>query len=152
MNEVTRILSAVEHGDPHAAEQLLPLVYEELRKVAAYKLAHEQPGQTLQATALVHEAYLRLMGDDPIQPWEGRAHFFAAAGRQHYRTAHLLIGFLDVHTKIDRYVNRLVEFGSGVFRSGRRNPGVAEKVARFSAITRVHRSGGSGPNCAANAS
>jgi RNA polymerase sigma factor (TIGR02999 family) len=78
MSEVTRILSAIEQGDPHAAEQLLPLVYDELRKLAAQKLAQEQPGQTLQATALVHEAYLRLVGsDDP--GWDSRGHFFAAA-------------------------------------------------------------------------
>jgi RNA polymerase sigma factor (TIGR02999 family) len=78
MNDVTRILSAVEHGDPTAAEQLLPLVYEELRKLAAQRLAQEKPGQTLQATALVHEAYLRLVG--PQEPgWNGRGHFFAAA-------------------------------------------------------------------------
>src|SRR6516164_8183175 len=76
MNEVTRILSAVEQGDPHAANQLLPLVYDELRKLAAQKLAHEQPGQTFQATALVHEAYLRLVGD---QHFDNRRHFFAAA-------------------------------------------------------------------------
>ena len=79
MNEVTRILSAVQHGDPHAAEQLLPLVYEELRRLAAHKLAQETPGQTLQPTALVHEAYLRLVGDSDEQSWEGRGHFFAAA-------------------------------------------------------------------------
>jgi RNA polymerase sigma factor (TIGR02999 family) len=79
MNEVTRILNAVEQGDPHAAEQLLPLVYQELRKLAAQKLAQEQPGQTLQATALVHEAYLRLVGSDDRPQWEGRGHFFAAA-------------------------------------------------------------------------
>jgi RNA polymerase sigma factor (TIGR02999 family) len=79
MNEVTRILSAIEQGDPHAAEQLLPLVYDELRQLAAQKLAQEKPGQTLQATALVHEAYLRLVGANPQQPWESRGHFFAAA-------------------------------------------------------------------------
>ncbi len=79
MTEVTSILSAIEHGDPHAAEQLLPLVYEELRKLAAQKLAQEKPGQTLQATALVHEAYLRLVGSDAAQPWDNRGHFFAAA-------------------------------------------------------------------------
>jgi RNA polymerase sigma factor (TIGR02999 family) len=79
MSEVTRILSAIEQGDPHAAEQLLPLVYAELRKLAAQRLAQEKPGQTLQATALVHEAYLRLVGADPKQPWDGRGHFFAAA-------------------------------------------------------------------------
>jgi RNA polymerase sigma factor (TIGR02999 family) len=79
MNEVTRVLSAIEQGDPHAAEQLLPLVYDELRKLAAQKLAQEKPGQTLEATALVHEAYLRLIGGDVVQPWDSRRHFFAAA-------------------------------------------------------------------------
>jgi RNA polymerase sigma factor (TIGR02999 family) len=86
MTEITRILSAIEQGDPHAAEQLLPLVYDELRKLAAQKLAQEAPGQTLQATALVHEAYLRLVrpasgSRDPPeeQYWDGRGHFFAAA-------------------------------------------------------------------------
>src|SRR5438270_2932093 len=79
MSEVTRILSAVEQGDPSAAEQLLPLVYEELRKLAAQRIAREAPGQTLDATALVHEAYLRLVGSEPAQHWNGRGHFFAAA-------------------------------------------------------------------------
>jgi RNA polymerase sigma factor (TIGR02999 family) len=79
MKEVTRILSAIEQGDPHAAAQLLPLVYEELRKLAAQKLSQEKPGQTLQATALVHEAYLRLVGQTGEQKWDNRGHFFAAA-------------------------------------------------------------------------
>jgi RNA polymerase sigma factor (TIGR02999 family) len=79
MSEVTRILSALEHGDPHAAAQLLPLVYDELRKLAAQKLAQEKPGQTLQATALVHEAYLRLVDVDKAQAWNSRGHFFASA-------------------------------------------------------------------------
>ncbi len=79
MSEVSRILSAIEQGDVHAAAQLLPLVYEELRKLAAQKLAHEAPGQTLQATALVHEAYLRLVASDYPQRWDNRGHFFAAA-------------------------------------------------------------------------
>ncbi len=79
MNDVTRILSAIEQGDPQAAEQLLPLVYDELRKLAAQRLAQEKPGQTLQATALVHEAYLRLVGADQAQQWNSRGHFFAAA-------------------------------------------------------------------------
>ena len=79
MSEVTRILSAIERGDPSAAEQLLPLVYGELRKLAAAKLAQEKSGQTLQATALVHEAYLRLVGDGEPRDWNGRGHFFAAA-------------------------------------------------------------------------
>jgi RNA polymerase sigma factor (TIGR02999 family) len=79
MNDVTRILSAVEHGDAQAAEQLLPLVYDELRKLAAQHLAREKPGQTLQATALVHEAYLRLVGQDQARRWDSRGHFFCAA-------------------------------------------------------------------------
>jgi len=79
MSDVTRILATFEPGDPRAAELLLPLVYDELRKLAAQKLSHEQPGQTLQATALVHEAYLRLVKVDPDQKWNGRGHFFAAA-------------------------------------------------------------------------
>jgi RNA polymerase sigma factor (TIGR02999 family) len=79
MTEVTRILSAIESGDPHAAEQLLPLIYDELRKLAAQKLAQEKPGQTLQATALVHEAYLRLVDRDQVQRWNSRGHFFTAA-------------------------------------------------------------------------
>src|SRR3954447_15239178 len=79
MSDVTNILSAIEQGNPHAAEQLLPLVYEELRKLAAQKMAQEAPGQTLQATALVHEAYLRLVDVAKVQRWDSRAHFFAAA-------------------------------------------------------------------------
>jgi len=79
MNEVTRILLAVEQGDSLAAERLLPLVYDELRRLAAQRLAQEKPGQTLQATALVHEAYLRLLGGDDPQKWNSRGHFFAAA-------------------------------------------------------------------------
>ena len=80
MSDVTRILTAIEQGDPKAAEQLLPLVYDELRKLAARKLADQTPGQTLQPTALVHEAYLRIAGDSTVS-WEGRQHFFFAAAR-----------------------------------------------------------------------
>src|SRR5438067_307362 len=79
MNEVTRVLSAIEAGDPRAAEQLLPLVYDELRRLAARRLAGEGAGHTLQPTALVHEAYLKLVGAGPRPPWNGRVHFFAAA-------------------------------------------------------------------------
>src|SRR5262245_27087924 len=79
MTDVTRVLSAIERGDPRAAELLLPLVYEDLRRLAAQKLAHEKPGQTLQATALVHEAYLRLVDDGQARSWVSRGHFFAAA-------------------------------------------------------------------------
>lgn len=79
MNSITQILSKLESGDPSASEQLLPLIYDELRKLAAVKMAHEKPGQTLQATALVHDAYLRLVGNASQQRWETRGHFFAAA-------------------------------------------------------------------------
>jgi RNA polymerase sigma factor (TIGR02999 family) len=89
MNDVTRILSAIEQGDSQAAEQLLPLVYDELRKLAAAKLAQEKPGQTLQPTALVHEAYLRLVDSEKVQHWNSRGHFFAAAAEAMRR---ILIG------------------------------------------------------------
>jgi len=79
MADVTHILAAIEAGDPHAAEELLPLVYDELRKLATAQMAQEKPGQTLQATALVHEAYVRLVGGGRPQNWDGRGHFFAAA-------------------------------------------------------------------------
>ena len=79
MTDVTRILSAIEQGDPSAAERLLPLVYEALRKLAAQKMAQEAPGQTLQATGLVHEAYVRLVDVEKAQHWDSRGHFFAAA-------------------------------------------------------------------------
>ena len=79
MSDVTQILSRIESGDPAASEQLLPLLYDELRKLAAQRLANEKPGQTLQATALVHEVYLRLVGGNQSQGWNGRGHFFGAA-------------------------------------------------------------------------
>jgi RNA polymerase sigma factor (TIGR02999 family) len=79
MNDVTRILSAIEQGDPRASEELLPLVYRELRRLAGQRLAHEKPGQTLQGTALVHEAYLRLVDGEEARRWNSRGHFFAAA-------------------------------------------------------------------------
>jgi RNA polymerase sigma factor (TIGR02999 family) len=79
MSDVTRLLSALEQGDPNAAAQLLPLLYGELRRLASAMMAREAPGQTLQATALVHEAYLRLLGGEPAQGWNGRGHFFGAA-------------------------------------------------------------------------
>ena len=79
MNDVTRLLSAIEDGDPRAAEELLPLLYSELRRLAAEKLSREKPGQTLEATALVHEAYLRLVAGGASRHWDGRGHFFAAA-------------------------------------------------------------------------
>jgi RNA polymerase sigma factor (TIGR02999 family) len=79
MTDVLHLLNAIEQGDPHAADKLLPLVYDELRRLAAHKLAREQPGQTLEPTALVHEAYLRLVGDGKDAHWDGCGHFFAAA-------------------------------------------------------------------------
>jgi RNA polymerase sigma factor (TIGR02999 family) len=79
MDDITQLLNAIEKGDPQAASQLLPLVYDELRRLAAQKLVHEKPGQTLQPTALVHEAYLRLVGPGDERPWDSRGHFFAAA-------------------------------------------------------------------------
>jgi RNA polymerase sigma factor (TIGR02999 family) len=79
MSDVTRILSAIEHGDPHATEQLMPVVYDELRRLAAERLAQEKPGQTLQATALVHEAYIRLVDGEKVEHWNSRGHFFVAA-------------------------------------------------------------------------
>ena len=79
MNDVTRVLTAIEQGDPQASSQLLPLVYDELRRLAARRMSRESPGQTLEATALVHEAYLRLVGGEPAPAWDSRGHFFAAA-------------------------------------------------------------------------
>ncbi len=99
MSEVTRILSAIEQGDPHAAEQLLPLVYEELRQLAARRLAQERPGQTLQATALVHEAYLRLVDTDQARQWNSRGHYFAAA-------AEAIRRFLIENARRERAVKR----------------------------------------------
>ena len=87
MSDVTRILAAIEQGDARAADELLPLVYEELRRLAAQKMSHEQPGQTLQATALVHEAYLRLVDVDKARHWDSRGHFFAAAAEAMRRSA-----------------------------------------------------------------
>src|SRR4051794_26205163 len=79
MDEITRVIDAIGRGEPQAARELLPLVYDELRRLASRGLAQESPGQTLQATALVHEAYLRVVGPDTGRPWDGRGHFFAAA-------------------------------------------------------------------------
>jgi DNA-directed RNA polymerase specialized sigma24 family protein len=87
MSDVTRLLDAAAAGNPQAAEDLLPLFYDELRKLAASRLASEKPGQTLQATALVHEAYVRLIGSEPDQAWDDRGHFFAAAAAHHGKTS-----------------------------------------------------------------
>ncbi len=101
MSEVTRILCAIDQGDPAAAEQLLPLVYEELRRLAGRKLSHEKPGQTLQATALVHEAYLRLVDVEQAQHWDLRGHFFAAAAEAMRR--------ILVETRVGKRVRKRVE-------------------------------------------
>jgi RNA polymerase sigma factor (TIGR02999 family) len=92
MSDVTRILNAIERGDAKATDELLPLVYEELRILAAQKLSHEPPGQTLQATALVHEAYLRLVGED-CPSWDSRGHFFKAAAQRGTRKKSLQVSF-----------------------------------------------------------
>src|SRR5215813_3861296 len=99
MSEVTRILSAMEQGDPQAAALLLPLVYDELRQLAAQRLAQEKPGQTLQATALVHEAYLRLVGNGQEPHWDSRGHFFAAAAEAMRR---ILINRARDHKRLKR--------------------------------------------------
>jgi RNA polymerase sigma factor (TIGR02999 family) len=103
MSDVTRILCAIEQGDAGASEQLLPLVYDELRKLAAQKLAQEKPGQTLQATALVHEAYLRLVNVKDSVPWAGRGHFFAAAAEAMRR---ILIDRARRHKALKRGTDR----------------------------------------------
>jgi RNA polymerase sigma factor (TIGR02999 family) len=103
MSEVTRILSAIEQGEAHAADQLLPLVYDELRRLAALKLSQEKPGHTLQPTALVHEAYVRLVDTDGAQQWDSRRHFFAAAaeamrsGQLHGRSSPSFLANLGRH-------------------------------------------------------
>jgi RNA polymerase sigma factor (TIGR02999 family) len=104
MNHVTRILSAIQQGDPRASDELLPIVYQELRKLAADRLQHEKPGQTLQPTALVHEAYLRLVDVERSQHWDGRGHFFAAAAEAMRRIL------------IERARHRLSIKGGGGFR------------------------------------
>jgi RNA polymerase sigma factor (TIGR02999 family) len=143
MSEVTRILSAIEQGAPHAAEQLLPLVYDELRQLAAQKLAQEKPGQTLEATALVHEAYLRLVGPADERRWDGRGHFFAAAAeamrrilvdnaRRKRATKHGgQIRRVDVNVERlekPKHDEELLAVDEALVKLGRENPGVAKLV------------------------
>jgi hypothetical protein len=139
MSDVTRILSAIEQGDPRAAEQLLPLVYDELRRLAAEKMAQERPGQTLQATALVHEAYLRLVDVEEAQHWDGRGHFFAAAaelrGAQptdgaNRRAACCLLGWLAAQRpqKFARVVTRAVQVRARASLPSRKNTRAGEQV------------------------
>jgi RNA polymerase sigma factor (TIGR02999 family) len=143
MNDVTRILSAIEQGDPHAAEQLLPLVYEELRQLAAQKLALEKPGQTLQATALVHEAYLRLVGSEPVQRWDSRGHFFAAAAEAMRRILlnrardkkrlkrggqHRRVNLDKVEIALDTDDEHLIAIDEALSRLAAEDPGAAQLV------------------------
>jgi hypothetical protein len=100
MSEMTRILKAIGRGDPHAAAQLLPLVYDELRQLAAQKLAHEKPGQTLEPTALVHEAYLRLVEGADASPWDHRGHFFAAASEAMRTTVTFEVSWRDAARRV----------------------------------------------------
>ena len=155
MTEVTRILSAIEHGDPHAAEQLLPLVYDELRKLAAQRLAQEKPGQTLQATALVHEAYLRLVASgNPPQPaaWDSRGHFFAAAAeamrrilvdkarrkRRLKRAGHLnRVDLDDVEITVEGPSDDIIALDDALTKLGQEHPEKAElvKLRYFAGLT-----------------
>jgi RNA polymerase sigma factor (TIGR02999 family) len=153
MSEVTRILSAIDDGDPHAAEQLLPLVYDELRKLAAQKLAHEKPGQTLEATALVHEAYLRLVGNNsPLtthhspKQWNSRGHFFAAAaeamrrilienarrkGRGKRGGSRQRVDLDAVELGVDMPVDHLLALDEALIR-------LAERDAQAAALVKLH--------------
>lgn len=145
MNDVTRILSAIEQGDPKAASELLPLVYDELRKLAAQRMAQERPGQTLQATALVHEAYIRLVGDDTddARRWDGRGHFFAAAAESMRRILvenarrrdRLKRGgglarnpLLDVHTALDTPADEILAVDDSLSRLAEEDAEAAEIV------------------------
>jgi RNA polymerase sigma factor (TIGR02999 family) len=143
MTDVTQILSQIESGDPSAAEQLLPLVYDELRKLAATKLIHEKPGQTLQATALVHEAYLRLVDGDRTQHWDSRGHFFAAAaeamrrilidqarakGRQKRQADGRRIDFDAVDIAVHATPDELLSIDDALAKLEREDPAVFELV------------------------
>jgi len=153
MSDVTHILSAIENGDPSAAEQLLPLVYEELRKLAAHRLAQEKSGQTLQATALVHEAYLRLVGVDEAQHWNSRGHFFAAAAEAMRRILieiarrkagpeaggrHVRVELSDVPAELHRSDLDLLALSEALDRLQAKDPRVAElvKLRFFAGLTR----------------
>jgi len=152
MNDVTRILSAVEQGDAGAAEQLLPLVYDELRKLAAQNLAQEKPGQTLQATALVHESYLRLVDTEKVQGWEGRGHFFGAAAEAMRRILvenarrrkaekrggdRVRVDLVETHLAGGRTPEELLELDDLLERLAAANPRAAEvvKLRFFAGLT-----------------
>jgi RNA polymerase sigma factor (TIGR02999 family) len=152
MNEFTQILSAIEQGDPQAAEQLLPLVYGELRKLAAQKMTRESPGQTLDATALVHEAYLRLVDVEKVQHWNSRGHFFAAAAEamrrilveQARRKGRLKRGgdkepvdFEEVEIALDGPADDIVALDEALTRLAEKHPEKAElvKLRYFAGLT-----------------
>lgn len=143
MTEITRILDAIDQGDPSAAGELLPLVYEELRKLAAQRLSQEKPGQTLQATALVHEAYLRLVGDETVQHWESRGHFFAAAaeamrrivvegarrkGRQRHGGGRQRVDLLDQDVAVDTPPDEVLAVDEALAKLAAEDPQAAELV------------------------
>ena len=153
MNDVTRILSAIEQGEAHAAEQLLPLVYSELRQLAAEKLAQETPGQTLQATALVHEAYLRLVDHERAQHWNSRGHFFAAAAEAMRRILieiarrkggpaaggrHVRVELSDVPAELHRSDLDLLALSEALEKLETKDPRAAElvKLRFFAGLTR----------------
>jgi RNA polymerase sigma factor (TIGR02999 family) len=153
MSDVTRILSQIESGDPSAAEQLLPLVYEELRKLAAAKLAQEKPGQTLEATALVHEAYVRLVDVEKAQHWNSRGHFFGAAAEAMRRIlvenarrksgpeaggAHCRVELSDVPAEIKGTDLDLVALSESLDKLQTKDPRAAElvKLRFFAGLTR----------------
>jgi RNA polymerase sigma factor (TIGR02999 family) len=152
MNEITRILSGVEQGDQRAAEQLLPLVYDELRKLAAQKMAQESPGHTLAATALVHEAYIRLVDVNDGQPWNSRGHFFAAAaeamrrilvenarrkGRVKYGGGYRRIDLNDTPVKSDDRADDLLALNDALTALAREDPAKADivKLRYFAGLT-----------------
>ena len=151
MTDVTRILNAIQQGDPSASDQLLPLVYEELRMLARQRLANEKPGQTLQATALVHEAYLRLVGNDNDNHWDGRGHFFAAAAEamrrilvesvRHKKTNKAGGEFHRIELSTEHAANSvsvdLVELNDALDRLAEKDPRKAElvKLRYFAGLT-----------------
>jgi len=151
MSDVTRILNAIEQGDAGAANELLPLVYEELRLLAAQKLSHEPPGQTLQATALVHEAYMRLVGDEPTS-WDNRGHFFAAAAEamrriliENARRKQKLkrggdqrrVDLSDADIAIERDINDLLSLDEALTKLAQEDPTKADlvKLRYFGGLT-----------------
>jgi hypothetical protein len=143
MHDMTLVLNAIDQSDPHAAEQLLPLVYEELRKLATQKLAQEKPGQTLQATALVHEAYLRLVDVDQVQRWDSRGHFFAAAAATYRPNLEVLEDRCLLSGDVVLHWNQLA---LDAIRQVKPNPLVAsrilaiEQVAVYDAVNAIDRS------------